>query len=173
MPGINPNSSAPTSGLVWDVDPSATAVFGDSPYNYSPTPPPSSSVFGKKLASVLDYMRLTIWPSIFDSLNLTQIRVIYRSQVIDPSDVLNVSMSETSLDVYGAVTGAQVQNIERGLVIASDYECLIAANDLPSVPTARRDAIRVDGVNYDVIGVMPCPQVPPAVGYRFFLRRAI
>lgn len=173
MSSTQPTSSAPLSALIWDIDADAEAVFGDSPYNFVATPPPSSSAFGKKLASVMDYMRQTIWPAIFDSLNLTQIQVIYKSQSIDPSDVLNVTTVETSFDVYGAVMGASAKNIERGLVIASDFECLIAADDLTTVPTAKRDAIRVGGVNYDVIGVLPCPQVPPAVGYRFFLRRAI
>lgn len=175
MSSTEPLSSAAISALIWDMDasPAVEALFGDSPYNVVPTPPPSYSLFGKKLASVFDYMRQKVWPAIMDSANLTQIQVIYKSQSIDPSDVLNVTTVENSFDVYGTITGAQAKNIERGLIIASDYECLVAADDLITVPTAKRDGIRMDGVTYDIIGVLPCPQVPPAVGYRFFLRRAI
>lgn len=173
MTSTEPLSSTALSATIWDIDPNAYLLFGDSPYNSVVTPPPSSTVFGKKLASVMDYMRYTIWPAIFNSLNLTQIQIIYRSQSIDPSDVLNVTTVEMALDIYGVIMGPSAKNIERGLLIASDFECLVAANDLTSAPTAKRDAVRYNGVNYDIIGVLPCPSVPPVVGYRFFLRRAI
>ena len=173
MSGTEPLSSAALSSMIWDLDgASAEALFGDSPYDALVTPPASSAAFGKKLASVLDYMRQTVWPAIMDSANLTQIQVIYKSKSIDPTDILNVTTTETSFDVYGIVMGASQKNIERGLIVATDFECLIAAGHLNNVP-AKDDAIRVAGTNYDIIGVLPCPQVPPAVGYRFFLRRAI
>lgn len=172
MTSTEPLSSAALSATVWDLNETGTAtVFGDSPYNFVATPPPSSTAFGKTLASVFDYLRQTVWPAVMDSANLTQIQVIYKSQTVDPSNRLLVTTSETSLDVYGTVTGASQKNIERGLVVATDFECLIAAGHLTNVP-AKNDAIRVAGTNYDIIGVLPCPQVPPAIGYRFFLRRA-
>lgn len=173
MTSTEPLSSAALSATIWDMETTLDAVFGDSPYNFVVTPPPSSTAFGKTLASVYDYMRQTIWPAIMDSANLTQIQIIYKSQAVDATDILNVTTSETSLDIYGVVTGASAKNIERGLVIASDFECRIAAGHLTTIPTAKRDAIRVNGTNYDVIGVRPCPQVPPAIGYVFFLRRSL
>lgn len=173
MAGTEPLSSAALASMIWDMDPNASTVFGESPYDALPAPLPSSGLFGKRLASVLDYMRQNIWPAIFDSLNTTPIQIIFRTQVVDVDDPLYVTTSETSLDIYGAVMGATAKNIERGFVIASDYECLVAANDLTGVPTATRDAVRVGGVNYDITGVLPCPRIPPAVGYRFFLRRAL
>lgn len=173
MSAIQPVSSAPLSGLIWELDSGADLVFGDSPFDASPTTPPASAAFGKKLASVFDYLRSTVWPAIMDSANMTQIQIIYRSQTIDPSDVLNVTTVETSFDIYGTITGASAKNIERGFVIATDFECLVAADDLSWVPTARRDAVRFDGVTYDIVGVLPCPNIPSPVGYRFFLRRAL
>lgn len=172
MTSTEPLSSAALSSTIWDLDPNAYLIFGDSPYNYVAPAAPSASLFGKKLASALDHVRYTIWPAVFDSLNLTQIQIIYRSQTIDPTDVLNVTTVETSYDVNGVIVGASARNIERGLVIASDFECLVSAADLQSAPSARRDAVRYNGANYDIIGVLPCPSVPPVVGYRFFLRRA-
>lgn len=173
MTSTEPLSSTAISSTIWDIDANADVLFGDSPYNYSYTPPPSASLFGKTLASVYDYMRQTIWPSIMDSANTTQIQVVYKSQSVDPSDVLNVTTVETTFDVYGVVTGASAKNIERGLVVATDFECRIAAYDLTTVPTARRDAVRVGGVNYDIVGILPCPNVPSPIGYVFFLRRAV
>lgn len=173
MTSTEPISSTAISSTIWDIDASADTLFGDSPYNFVSTPPPSSSAFGKTLASVFDYMRQTIWPSIFNSANLTQIQIVYRSQSIDPTDILNVTTVETTFDIYGTITGASVKNIERGLVMASDFECLVAAYDLTTVPTAKRDGVRYNSVNYDIIGILPCPSMPPAVGYRFFLRRAV
>lgn len=173
MAGTEPLSSAALAALIWDMDPNADAVFGESPYDAAITPLPTSGLFGKRLASVLDYMRQNIWPAVFDSLNTTPIQIVFRTQVVDVNDPLYVTTSETSLDIFGAVMGATAKNIERGYVVASDYECLVAADDLTGVPTAQRDGVTVGGVTYDITGVLPCPRIPPAVGYRFFLRRAL
>lgn len=173
MSSTEPLSSAALAAMIWDMDPNASTVFGESPYDALPTPLPSSGLFGKRLASVLDYMRQNIWPAIFDSLNTTQIQIVFRTQVVDATDPLYVTTSETTIDIYGAVMGATAKNIERGFVVASDFECLVAADDLTGVPTAEKDAVKVGGVTYDITGVLPCPRIPPAVGYRFFLRRAL
>ena len=171
MTAIQPLSSAPISGLIWEIDDSATTIFGESPLNYSPAVPPVSNAFGKRLSSIFDHMRSTVWPSILDSLNTTQITYVRRAFSADSSDPLDVDVSETTTAVYAAVMGASIQNIERGFITASDYEALIAAASLGFEPV-EDDAIRFGGTTYDLIGFQAFPQVPPAVAYRIFLRRA-
>ena len=173
MTSTEPNSSTTISAMIWEIDASADVIFGASPYLPTSTIPPVGSVYGKLLADVFDYMRQSIWPMIFDSANRTKIQIVYKSQSIDPSDILNVTTVENDFDIFGVIMGASATNIESGLVIATDFECLVAANDLISIPTAKRDGVKFNGVQYDIIGILPLPSVPPAIGYRLFLRRAV
>ena len=165
---VQPVSSAAFASLIWELDSGAVSVFGPAPFPVSGYLP---AAVGKRLARVLDYVRGTIVPAVLASLNWTQVTIVRRVLTADPGDPLDVTNAGTESSVYAVLSGATMENIEKGLLAASDFEALVPASAL-STPLTKNDAIKIGGVHFDIVGIQGYPRVPTPVAYRFMLRRA-
>ena len=88
----------------------------------------------------------------------------------DPADPLASEWVPQEHTVYAVVGGPSVESMEQGLLASSDFEVLVPAGSLPS-PLREKDAIHFGGINYDIVGVRSHPHVPPAVAYRYMIKR--
>jgi hypothetical protein len=166
---IQPLSSAPTSGLVWEIDAGSTSLFGDTPW--SDTEPEPVFPTGGRLSKRLAYLRQKAVPRMIASLNTSQVTVIYRgARTQDANDPLATSYTTTQRSAYAVVVGPTADSLERGLLSASDYEVIIAANDLPT-PLGPLDSIILDGVAHDVVEARGHPRVPGPVLWRYLVKR--
>ena len=170
---VQPWSSAAFSSLIWEIDNNASAVFGASPINTSTTEPtePEVEMALGRFASALAFLREKVVPRVINSLNTSQITVIHRSEGAVAGDALGVARSETEEDIYAVISGPTTESLERGLLDVSDYEVLIPSHTLDA-PLTEEDAIKIDNIDYDVVGIQAHPKVPDPVAYRYWCKRA-
>lgn len=166
---INPISGAAFSSLIFEIENNVSALFGPSPLDYTPTAPEQEMALGR-LSSALAFLRDRVVPRVFNSLNTSQITIIRRSESAVAGDPLGKVRSETADTVYAVISGPTSESLERGLLDVSDYEVLIPAYTL-GAPLTEEDAIKIDDVNYDIVGIQGHPKVPSPVAWRYWCKR--
>ena len=165
---IQPYTSAAFSSLVWEFDPNASAL-GANPISAQP-PSVEQPIIAKRLARALQTIRERIIPRVWNSLNLSMINVIHRSTANIAGDPLGKRTVETKEAIYVVIGGPTAEMLEKGLLTVDDYECIIPTFTLNSKLT-EEDAIEIDGIYYDIVGVQDLPKVPDPVAHRYQLKR--
>lgn len=171
MTSINPLSSAAASALIYELQ-TLPDGFGDSPIGSvvsSDTDTPGVS--GKRLAKALARLRTRTFPLVMQALSSSQIEVVRRVRGSVAGDPLATRDISTLQAVNAAVMGPSAENMATGLLQVGDLEVIVAANELTS-PLTTRDAVRIDGIDYGVVGIQGYPQVPAPVAYRYMLKKA-
>jgi hypothetical protein len=158
------------SALVWELETNAEAVFGASPFN-TVAPTPSTALAGKRLYRAMERLRTRRLPAVIASMNVSKTTFVRRFESVDASDPLAVTQINTTEDVYAYIYGPSDQNLAKDYLSVSDFEVVCAANDL-SAPLTEKDAVRIDGRDHDIIGIIPYPQHPSPIAYRFLVKRA-
>jgi hypothetical protein len=170
---IQPLSSAAFMSLIWEIDPNASAALGQSPINTETTEPtePEVEMALGRFASALKFLREKVVPRVINSMNTSQITVIHRSEGAVAGDPLGVARSETPEEIYAVIAGPTTESLERGLLDVSDYEVLIPSFTLDA-PLTEEDAIQIDSIYYDIVGIQAYPKVPEPIAYRYWCKRA-
>lgn len=171
MSSVQPISSAAISALIWELESNADAVFGASPIGASVVTPATPVPSGRRLYRAMSRLRTKTLPKVIASMNTEQTTFVRRTEVADPSDPLSIQFVSTTEDVYAYVFGASDQSLEKGFLSISDFEVIVAAHDL-SAPLTERDAVRIDGKDHDIIGIIPYPKFPDPIAYRYLVKRA-
>lgn len=169
MPAFHPLSSTAFSALIWELETDAESVFGDSPIGAT-VPSVESELALGRLASVLSFLREKVVPRVLNSLNTSQITVIHRSEASVAGDPLGKQYISVEETIYAVVSGPTTETLARGLLDVSDYEVLISAHTLDS-PLTEEDTIRIDGLDYDIVGIQSYPKMPGAVAHRYWCKR--
>lgn len=169
---VQPLSAASLSALVWELEQDAEAVFGPSPIGEDSNPPSASPIpYGGRLYRAMRRLQTRTFPNVLASLNTTQLTLIHRTETPDVSDPLYVTVTSTSETVNGYIFGPSDESLEKGLISVSDFEVIVAANDLAS-PMDEGDSVQIDGKPHDIVGIVPYPKFPLTVAYRFLAKRA-
>lgn len=167
---VQPISSAAMSALIQELESGSSALFGD-PFAFTPVPSPSAGV-SLRLARVLAKLRTSTLPMVVRSMNLSKVKVIWRSRVVpDDDDPLAVRYSTSESDVFAVVAGPSADDLDEGFMAASDYWALIPAANL-QFNLDENDAIEIDGAIHDIVRIQAHPKTPPAVAYRYMCKRA-
>ena len=168
-PSVQPYTATAFSALIWEFDPNASAL-GPNPIGAQP-PMVEQPIIAKRLARALQTLRERIIPRVWNSLNLSMVNVIHRSEAnISGSNGLGKRTVETSEAIYVVIGGPTAEMLEKGLLTVDDYECIIPCFTLNARLT-EEDAIEIDGIYYDIVGVQDLPKVPEPVAYRYQLKR--
>ncbi len=165
---VHPYSGSAFSALIWEFDPNAAAL-GANPIGAQP-PSVEQPIIAKRLARALQTLRERIIPRVWNSLNLSMVNVIHRSEANISGDPLGKRNVETSEEIYVVVGGPTAEMLEKGLLTVDDYECIIPTFTLNARLT-EEDAIEIDGIYYDIVGVQDLPKIPDPVAYRYQLKR--
>lgn len=169
MSSIQPLSTAAFSALIWEIDPTgAEALYGPAPFGTSGVSPTLG-----RLAAVLELVRTRILPQVVASMNTSEIVIVRRGVVaLDAdNDPLGVRYSSTTQTLKAVIAGPTVESMEAGLLEKSDYEVLIPVHTL-SGALATSDAIRIDYIDHDIVGIRAHPKTPSPVAYRYLCKRA-
>lgn len=168
---VQPLSSTAFASLIWELDlnGNASALFGPNPLNPSTPTVEGEQILGR-LASVLSLLRTKVIPRVFNSLNTSQITVLHRTLSRVSDDPLGKQFVVVAETIYAVVSGPTTESLQRGLLDVSDYEVLIPAHTLDS-PLTEEDAIRIDGLDYDIVGIQGHPKIPSPVAYRYWCKR--
>lgn len=168
---IQPVSSAAFSALVWDLDNNAEAIFGASPVNDGGNPPSveSEMVLGR-LAGALSFIRRRVVPRVMNSLNTSELTLVHRSEANVSGDPLGKQYVITTELIYGTIAGPSHDDLETGLMSKADYRVLVPAYTLDTYMT-EEDAVRIDGIDYDITRLQAHPKAPDPVAYSFIAKR--
>lgn len=170
MISSQPLSSSAIAALIWELN--ALDALGPNPLEVADSDASNTpAVAGKRLARALDRLRSRGLPKTLQSLNTSRITVVRRTRTSTADNPLGSTYVVTTEYVYAAVIGASAESLERGFLSIQDYEVIIAAQAL-TTPLTESDAIRIDGSDYDIIGIRGYPQVPSPVAYRYWLKKA-
>ena len=170
MPSIQPVSTAALAALVWEIDEGAEDVFGANPIDDSGSS--SSGDVGAqngKLARVMSLLRDRIVPSVVASLNTSSVTIVRRTKSYDSATSISSSWVVSTETVDAIISGPSAEALEQGLLSISDYEVLIPANSAAVLDET--DAVRIDGKDYDVVRIQHHPHTPPAVAYKYMVKR--
>lgn len=166
---VQPNSSAALSALVWELEANAENVFGPSPIDASSS---VESPARGRLYRAMTRLRTRTLPSVIASMNTSKTTFVRRSASIDDSDPLAVTQITTTEAAYAYIFGPSEGALEKGFLSVSDFEVIVAANDLPGGALSERDAVRIEGRDHDIVGIIPYPKFPAPVAYRLMVKRA-
>lgn len=171
MPGsVQPLSSASLSALIWELENDAVSVFGSSPIG-AESSANTTVASGKRLYRAMRRLRNKRLPAVIASMNTTETTFVRRLEVADESDPLAVRFISTTESAFSYIFGPSEENMEKGFLSVSDYEVIVAANDLSAALT-EKDAVRIDGRDHDIVGVIPYPKFPFPIAYRLLVKRA-
>lgn len=137
------------------VDTVATLVCGHTP--------------NTRIARILDRLRTQIVPEVIAGMNTDPVTIVRRVRTADPTDSLAYTWVETEEQVYAVLHEPSAENMETGLMTISDYEVLIPVHCAAILD--EHDAIRIDGADFDVVGIQHHPKQPNAVAYRYWAKR--
>lgn len=171
MSSIQPISSAAFSSLIWELDEGAEALYGESPISEGGDPPSveTEMVLGR-LAGALSFLRTRVVPRVMNSLNTSPITLVHRSEASVSGDPLGRSHTLTTETIYGTIAGPSHDDLESGLMSKADYRVLVPAYTLDSLMT-EEDAVRIDGLDYDITRLQGHPKTPSPVAYSFIAKR--
>ena len=167
----NPISAAAYSALVWEIENNAEAIFGANPINDGGNPPSveTEMVLGR-LASVMSLLRTKVVPRVMNSLNTSQITLVHRSESAVAGDPLGKTNTLTTETIYATISGPSHEDLEKGLMSVSDYRVLVPAYTLGTLMN-EDDAVRIDGIDYDITRLQAHPKTPDPVAYSFIAKR--
>lgn len=169
MSAIQPISSAAMSSLIWEIDPDgAEALFGPSPLESGGS---GGSPLTGRIARVLALLRDSVIPRVWRSANTSEVTIVRRYDSALADDPLGVRYITTTEDLYAVISGPTVESMESGLLEVSDYEVLIPQSTL-GTQLSTSDAIQIDGIECDIVGIRAHPKIPIPVAYRYLCKRA-
>lgn len=170
---VQPISSAAFASLIWEIDNNAEAVFGDTPIGFGGEPPSveSEMVLGR-LAGALSFLRQRVVPRVMNSLNTTQMTLVHRTESTIAGDPLGKKTTSTTETIYGTIAGPSHDDLETGLMTKADYRVLVPAYTLNSLMN-EDDAVRIDGIDFDIVQLQAHPKQPNAVAYSFIAKRVV
>jgi hypothetical protein len=171
---VQPLSSSAFASLIWEIDQNAEAL-GPSPLNVGDdviTPAIPARLC--RFASALKLLREKVVPHVWQCLHESatqKVTVIRRTEANVSGDPLGKTTIRTSEDHYVVISGPTTESMERGLLDMSDYEVLIPAHTL-QMSLTEEDAIRIDGIDHDIVGIQSHPKSPNPVAWRYWCKRA-
>lgn len=171
---VQPLSSAAYASLIWELDNgNYEAIFGANPIEEGANPPAVEAELALgRLATALRFLREKVVPRVINSLNTSQITLVHRTQSNVAGDPIGRTFSEETETIYAVIAGPTTQSLERGLLDISDYEVLVPAYTLDT-PLTEEDAVRISGLEYDIVAIQAYPKVPDAVAYRYWCKRVV
>lgn len=173
MSSVQPISSATFASLIWELEDGASALFGASPISDGgdPSSVESEMILGR-LSGALSFLRTRVVPRVMNSLNTSQITLVHRSESSVAGDPLGKSQTITTELIYGTIAGPSHDDLESGLMSKADYRVLVPAHTLSSFMN-EDDAVRIDGIDYDVTKLQAHPKTPSPVAYSFIAKRVV
>ena len=173
MSSVGTVSSGSLSALVHEIEGDAVGnQFGTNPITASGSSGSAAIPVGR-YGRWLNRMRTRVIPRLFAEANtdLEQIQLILNLRVKDGRNSLSYTNSTAIQTIDAVVTGPSAEMLERGFLSASDYEVMVAANDI-TVGISEKHRVKFDNAVFSIVDIRPIPRRPYAVAYKFGIKRA-